>query len=178
MKVWDDRIEIWNDGGLPYDMTIEKLKDKHSSKPRNTNIASVFYKAGFIESWGRGILKIEKGFKDAGLKAPEFKEHCGGVLVVLYRPTNDMLSEENAPSKHHPSTSQASSEQNLSSIQKQILSYCETPKSTKEIMEHINYKSRKHFRTEILQPLLNGGMLRMTIPDKPNSSLQKYVWNK
>jgi len=58
MKVWDDRIEIWNDGGLPYDMSIEKLLGPHTSKPRNVNIASVFYKAGFIESWGRGILKI------------------------------------------------------------------------------------------------------------------------
>ena len=93
-----------------------KLKDNHSSKPRNTNIASVFYKAGFIESWGRGILKIEKGFKDAGLKAPEFKEHCGGVLVVLYRPTNDMLSKGNAPPKYHPSITQVLAKHHQSRI--------------------------------------------------------------
>lgn len=85
MKVWDDRIEIWNDGGLPYDMSIEKLLGQHSSKPRNVNIASVFYKAGFIESWGRGILKIRKGFENAGIKAPLFEEDCGGVRVTLFR---------------------------------------------------------------------------------------------
>lgn len=34
MKVWDDRVEIWNDGGLPYDMSIENLLSQHSSKPR------------------------------------------------------------------------------------------------------------------------------------------------
>jgi len=45
---------------LLYDMSIEKLLGPHTSKPRNVNIASVFYKAGFIESWGRGILKIQK----------------------------------------------------------------------------------------------------------------------
>lgn len=85
MKVWDDRIEIWNDGGLPYDMSIEKLLGPHTSKPRNVNIASVFYKAGFIESWGRGILKIQKGFEEAGIKAPQFEEDCGGVRVTLFR---------------------------------------------------------------------------------------------
>jgi len=47
------------------------------------SIASVFYKTGFIESWGRGILKIQKGFKDAAIKAPQFKEDCGGVRVFL-----------------------------------------------------------------------------------------------
>ncbi|MBQ9279413.1 MAG: putative DNA binding domain-containing protein [Lachnospiraceae bacterium] len=94
MKVWDDRIEIWNDGGLPYDMSIEKLLGQHSSKPRNVNIASVFYKAGFIESWGRGILKIQKGFEDAGMKAPLFEEDCGGVRVTLYRNVGISASNE------------------------------------------------------------------------------------
>ena len=83
MKVWDDRVEIWNDGGLPYDMSIEKLLGPHTSKPRNVNIASVFYKAGFIESWGRGILKIQKGFADSGIKAPLLEEDCGGGACVL-----------------------------------------------------------------------------------------------
>jgi ATP-dependent DNA helicase RecG len=95
MKVWDDRIEIWNDGGLPYDMSIEKLLGQHSSKPRNVNIASVFYKAGFIESWGRGILKIQKGFEDAGIKAPQFEEDCGGVRVTMYRNIKTTIKEKN-----------------------------------------------------------------------------------
>ena len=94
MKVWDDRIEIWNDGGLPYDMSIEKLLGHHSSKPRNVNIATVFYKAGFIESWGRGILKIQNGFKEAGLRAPVFEEDCGGIRVVLYRNSRGNMTKE------------------------------------------------------------------------------------
>ena len=95
MKVWDDRIEIWNDGGLPYDMSIEKLLGPHSSKPRNVNIASVFYKAGFIESWGRGILKIQKGFEEAGIKAPQFEEDCGGVRITMYRNIATTTKEKN-----------------------------------------------------------------------------------
>lgn len=99
MKVWDDRIEIWNDGGLPYDMSIEKLLGQHSSKPRNVNIASVFYKAGFIESWGRGILKIRKGFEDAGIKAPLFEEDCGGVRVTLFRKIEDVTGTKDKSTK-------------------------------------------------------------------------------
>ena len=94
MKVWDDRVEIWNDGGLPYDMSIEKLLGPHTSKPRNVNIASVFYKAGFIESWGRGILKIQKGFADSGIKAPLFEEDCGGVRVTMYRNLETTTTKE------------------------------------------------------------------------------------
>lgn len=44
-----------------------------------------FYKAGFIEVWGRGISKIVSRFTEAGLKEPVFEDFCGGVRVTLYR---------------------------------------------------------------------------------------------
>ncbi|MBQ9725646.1 MAG: putative DNA binding domain-containing protein, partial [Neisseriaceae bacterium] len=49
MRVWDDRIELWNDGELPFGQSIEHLKQSHASKPRNRLLANIFYKAGFIE---------------------------------------------------------------------------------------------------------------------------------
>lgn len=85
MRVWDDRIELWNDGELPFGQTIESLKQAHSSKPRNRCIANVFYKAGFIESWGRGIDKICDGFTAKGFEEPVFEHNSGGVLCTLYR---------------------------------------------------------------------------------------------
>ena len=85
MKVWNDRIELWNDGILPIGLTVDKLSQPHSSRPRNRNIANVFYRAGFIEAWGRGIFKITSGFVSAGLGAPVFSESCGGMLVTFQR---------------------------------------------------------------------------------------------
>ena len=85
MKVWNDRIELWNDGNLPDNFTINTLLSDHTSKPRNRNIAHIFYMAGFIESWGRGIDKIRKGLNEANLPEPIFKEHCGGLLVTIKR---------------------------------------------------------------------------------------------
>ena len=52
LRIYDDRLEIWNPGELPEELTVDKLKENHSSYPRNPNIAGVFFKAGYIESWG------------------------------------------------------------------------------------------------------------------------------
>ena len=58
---------------------------QHSSKPRNKNIAYAFFKAGFIESWGRGYKKIRDGFESAGLPMPKIESVDGGVRVTFQR---------------------------------------------------------------------------------------------
>lgn len=55
MRIYDKSIELWNYGLLPKGLTPAKLLQKHSSFPRNHNIANAFYKAGFVESWGHGF---------------------------------------------------------------------------------------------------------------------------
>ena len=67
-------------------VSVRHLK-KHASYPRNRNIASVFYKAGFIESWGRGYKKIREEFEKAGHPVPTVEESGGGVLVTIQRRT-------------------------------------------------------------------------------------------
>lgn len=85
MRVWDHYVEVWNDGELPPSITPENILDSHASYPRNKNLAFAFYKAGFIESWGRGWQKICNGFKEAGLPAPTIESKQGGVLVTFQR---------------------------------------------------------------------------------------------
>lgn len=94
MRVWDHHVEIWNDGELPEKITPENIEDVHASYPRNKNIAFVFYKAGFIESWGRGWKKICDGFVSAGLPKPTIESKQGGVLVTFQR-NNVNLSNQN-----------------------------------------------------------------------------------
>jgi len=88
MHVYDDHVEVWNDGELPVGYTQEVLMQRHSSRPRNKNIAFAFMKAGFIESWGRGYKKIREEFEKAGLPIPTVESHCGGTLVTFKRPQN------------------------------------------------------------------------------------------
>ena len=58
VSVYEDRLYVANIGSLPDNWTLENMMQKHASKPYNPNLAYVFYLAGFIESWGRGIEKI------------------------------------------------------------------------------------------------------------------------
>ena len=69
---------------------------KHSSFPRNHNIANVFYKAGFVETWGRGFKKIKEEFERVNLPMPTIEENCGGVLATIQRKTiEDVIEERN-----------------------------------------------------------------------------------
>lgn len=72
-------------GVLPVELTIEKLFQVHESFPRNPLIADVCYKAGYIDSWGRGVEKITEACEQAGLPAPIFEERSGGVAVELVK---------------------------------------------------------------------------------------------
>ena len=85
MRVYNDRIWLWNSGGLPEGITFEQFMGAHSSCPRNRLIARAFYLAGFIESWGRGINKIKTEFIENGLEAPIYKEEMGGMSVYITR---------------------------------------------------------------------------------------------
>lgn len=70
---------------IPDGITFEQFMGEHISCPRNRLIAKVFYLAGFIESWGRGIGKIRDEFVANGLEAPVYKEEMGGMSVYITR---------------------------------------------------------------------------------------------
>ena len=88
MKVYNDRVSVWNEGTLPEGFPVEMLMQEHSSRQRNPLIARVFFLAGFVETWGRGIKKIRKSLQGVGLPDPVFEENCGGVRVTIQRPRN------------------------------------------------------------------------------------------
>ena len=85
MRVWADRIQLWNEGTLPQSITVEKLMEDHESMPRNPLIAKVFYLMGFIENWGRGYAKIRDSFEQAHLQVPTFEQVRGGFMATIQR---------------------------------------------------------------------------------------------
>ena len=56
-----------------------------------------------------------------------------------------------------------------------LLEYCKEARSRTEMQSFCGIKSQDYFRRNILLPLLESGRLKRTIPDKPNSSKQKYI---
>jgi len=86
IKIFDDRIEFYNPGGLWDDLTIEKLlSNNYESKSRNKLIALMFKECGLIEKYGSGIDRIKKAFREHGLKEPLFEERNRGFKVVAYK---------------------------------------------------------------------------------------------
>ena len=98
MHVYNDHVEIWNEGELPSGYSEKVLYGKHSSKPRNRNIANAMFRVGFIDSWGRGYSKIYDGFKAAGLPIPTVEPHCGGTLVSFQRGFDVVRGRKNVTS--------------------------------------------------------------------------------
>lgn len=83
LAIYDDRLEIWNAGNLPHQITVEDLKHTHESLPRNKLIAEVFYQREFIETWGTGTNKMVTLCKEEGLPEPEFELRSGGLAVTF-----------------------------------------------------------------------------------------------
>lgn len=46
---------------------------KHSSQPYNPDVANAFFRAGMIETWGRGIERIMEGLNGSRM---ELIPHC------------------------------------------------------------------------------------------------------
>jgi ATP-dependent DNA helicase RecG len=92
IRVYPDKLMIMNEGKLPPEIPVEKLKTNHLSIPRNTLLAKIFYYAGFIESWGHGTIKIVENCIEQGLPEPDFVEEHGVMAVIFYK---DKWNEEN-----------------------------------------------------------------------------------
>lgn len=67
ISVYKDKLYISNDCVFPTNWTAETLMQKHRSLPHNLDIANTFFRAGFIESWGRGVEKICRLCKEYGI---------------------------------------------------------------------------------------------------------------
>jgi ATP-dependent DNA helicase RecG len=85
IKIFDDKIEIFNPGKLQGDLTISKLlSGDYVSMPRNKQIASVFKEAEIIEKYGSGIKRIRTSMINAGNPEPKFEEIGDGFRVTLF----------------------------------------------------------------------------------------------
>ncbi len=85
IRIYDDKFWVWNGGTLPEGISLESLRRAHSSHPRNPLIADVCFKGGYIDSWGRGTLKIINACREAELPEPNIAEQDGGVLVEIFK---------------------------------------------------------------------------------------------
>lgn len=93
ISVYPNKMIFWNEGHLPENWTVEKLKQKHPSKPYNPDIANTFFRAGYIESWGRGTIKMINACKAHKIAPPIFSYVPPDFQVELIKHTDKGLKE-------------------------------------------------------------------------------------
>ncbi len=167
--VFKDRIEIVSPGGLPAGMTEADLGVK--SVPRNPLLFGMLHRMEAVEKIGSGIRRIRELCRDHGVAAPviEVSEHW--VTTTFRRPAAEVPAEGTSPA---PGRHQVGTKWAPSGHQVQVLRNCLSERAIGELMVVAGKSDRTKFRNQVLRPLLEEGLLEMTIPDKPRSSKQKY----
>jgi ATP-dependent DNA helicase RecG len=87
VNLYPGRLVVWNSGALPAGMTAGDLRKNHESKPRNPDIAHVFYLNGHMERIGRGTQNIVEWCKSEGLPSPTWKSDENGVTLTFFAGT-------------------------------------------------------------------------------------------
>lgn len=151
IEMYRDRMEIINSGGLYGKISIDAL-GKVRPETRNAALANMLELLNITENRYSGIPTMRKEFANAGLPAPIFSVVHGEFKVVM---KNGLFEKK------------GSSEESL-------LDFCSTPRTRAEIVAFVG-KSKNHVMAHIVGPLVKENKLRMTIPDKPKSSNQKFV---
>jgi ATP-dependent DNA helicase RecG len=86
LAIYENEMEIFNNGGLQPNVTIEKIKSGFS-KLRNPLMADIFYKCQLVETWGSGVPAIINLCKKAHDPEPEFKADELEFKVVFKFPS-------------------------------------------------------------------------------------------
>ena len=154
IRMYTDRFEIENPGGLYGRMTLDRL-GKVSADTRNPAIANAMEILGETENRYSGIPTIIHAMQEHGLPAPVFESERGIFKAILYKSKEEIIDTSNIESK--------------------ILAYCKTPKSRGEIETLFEGEMTIAYVMEkYVHKLLEDGLLGMTIPEKPKSKYQKY----
>ncbi|MCC6747123.1 MAG: putative DNA binding domain-containing protein [Deltaproteobacteria bacterium] len=164
IAVFDDRIEVRSIGDFPSGVHAEQLAREHLSVRRNPLIAEAFHRTGAIEAWGRGTNRVIEACRAYGIPDPDFLGEAGAVTVTFRAEVVAGATPRD----------QAGTKLGLSRDQVQVLELAAESRTLPELMAPSGRTNRTKFRDQVLAPLLEAGLVEMTIPDKPRSPKQRY----
>lgn len=156
IEIYDDRIEVSNPGGLYGRLTIDEL-GKVRYDVRNPYIASILETLEITENRYSGIPTIIDEMKNANLLPPKFEDNRGVFKVTLYNTKiTDSLNED---------------------LTNQIIEKCRKPRTKEFLAKEFGFdeKHPSYFFNTYIKPLIEKGVLKYTIPDKPKSKNQRIV---
>jgi ATP-dependent DNA helicase RecG len=147
--------------------------DNFNPHPKNPAIVKFFQQLGRAEELGSGIRNIKKYLPLYSKNSSfELLEEDNFKIIITLEELAGKTTPQVTPQDVMQVTMQDAMQLTVQ-VRRLILS-CEGEMTQKELMQKLKYKNRDHFRKNILVPAINKKLIEMTIPDKPNSSKQKY----
>lgn len=178
VAIFKDRVEIRNPGELYGGLTIDRIRKGNVSRRRNPLIAELMRRIQMVETWGRGMRLIL-----AEEPTVQFEEVAQLFIAAFKRPSyTDAESPIDKATDKGPSSRQTTplledqvgTKSGPSRDQVEILRRCIEDRPLADLMGIAGRRNRTKFRDQVLNPLIEMGLIAMTIPDKPTSSNQKY----
>ena len=154
--MYEDRMEIRNPGGIYGRIRVDQL-GKVQPNTRNPVLASSLEVLGVTENRYSGIPTIKKEMKRYNLYEPEFLDERGNFVVKFYKETIPAEVE----GKNDDDTNN-------------LIIFCKTPRTRKEICEYLGLSSVTYAIQTHVMPLVESGKIKLSIPDKPKSPKQLY----
>ncbi|MBS3952432.1 MAG: putative DNA binding domain-containing protein [Methylomicrobium sp.] len=179
---FDDRIEVESPGFLLPGLTVEDMK-RGASQIRNPVIARVFRELELIEQWGSGIPGIFREAKANHLPEPLIEELALRIRVIVGLAAPLTLTA-NQSRKTQPPATEANETQRLESrldsrlesalAAKVMFKLHQQEIGKSALAQYLGHKTVSGELHKQIKRLLELGLIEMTLPDKPNSRLQKY----
>lgn len=193
IRVYDDRIVLWNPGALPPGWTLEELMATHASAPQNPGIANAFFRAGMIEAWGRGFPEIVRACRAAGTADPRWELAPGSLRLEFMfiwagderRPGSaaqatagvrpDAPRKPGDPASDSWGDEQRRPESQPESLAQRVLrQLADGPMSKADLSRSLGQERVSGQLNKVIRLLVADGRIEPTIPEKPQSQLQAY----
>lgn len=193
---YSDRLEILNAGGLYGNARPENFPAINDY--RNPIIAGAMKTLGYVNMYNRGIGQVQDELRDNGNPPAIFNVNLITAFAVevrkctswdekVHKSDDDECTswdekvhksdDDECTSrieKVHKSKERRPFGKSILTLQERIIEFCAVPKSIDDIAKFLGVNNRRHVRERYINPQL-GITLKRTIPEKPTSSLQKYV---
>ena len=154
--MFEDRMEIRNPGGIYGRIKIDQL-GKVQPDTRNPVIASELEVLKVTENRYSGIPTIRRMMQEYDLQQPEFLDERGSFIVKLYKSVIEQKADEMEEVDN-----------------RELIFFCKTPRTRKEICDYLGLNSVSYAIQTRVMPLVEKGIIKMSIPEKPKSPKQLF----
>lgn len=164
MRISHDELVIISYPGPDRSIRLEELRTGRavSRRYRNRRIGEFLKELDLTEGRSTGIPKILKVMAANGSSAPVFETDDERLSFVVRLPSHPALRAD-----------LATTEQVTEQVHR-LLTTMRGDMSRQDLLDALGMTHREHFRSAYLKPALDAGWVEMTLPDKPNSSKQRY----